>query len=344
VTTIEVPENIYEAFAYFWDSGGTWLLGASLEDSEGALPLFLPKDKDPNSLAGKAVEADFAAPAPIVTSSPNRVMWQVPLGMTGMTTTISVYADDEAGHLDSNRRTWYDGIGYRVASLYTPDAPPEPEPEPPLPPLPDPVDPGVTGLVAYYPFEDNVNDMSGNGLNGTIVGDPTFVQGLTKYGKAIDLSNDYVDCGNSPLFDITEAITVAAWVNIRSVPGEWRCVISKGDAAWRISTNSSTQGLHFGFEDGTRGWQAANSTTVLALNEWHHVCGTYDKTNGASIYIDGRVDGTNADKQGITLSTWNVYIGENAQQAGRFWDGQIDEVRLYNRALTNAEVVFLAGK
>jgi len=87
-----------------------------------------------------------------------------------------------------------------------------------------------------------------------------------------------------------------------------------------------------------------NSTTVLALNEWHHVCGTYDKTNGASIYIDGRVDGTNADKQGITLSTWNVYIGENAQQAGRFWDGQIDEVRLYNRALTNAEVVFLAGK
>jgi hypothetical protein len=56
------------------------------------------------------------------------------------------------------------------------------------------------------------------------------------------------------------------------------------------------------------------------------------------------VDGTNADKLGITLSTYNVYIGENAQQTGRLWNGLIDEVRVFNRALSGGEVVFLATK
>lgn len=101
--------------------------------------------------------------------------------------------------------------------------------------------------------------------------------------------------------------------------------------------------MHFGFEDGSRGWQAANSNTVLPLNEWHHVCGTYDLVNGGRIFIDGLLDGTNPDTGGITLDTYNVYIGENSQQAGRFWDGFIDEVVIYNRALSAGEVAYLAG-
>ncbi len=210
---------------------------------------------------------------------------------------------------------------------------------------PEPVDPGSDGLIAYYAFENDANDSSANGLHGTLVGDPTFVEGPAGYGMALDFDGDgdYVDCGNSPLFDVTEQISIAAWVNIRSVPGEWRAVIAKGDNAWRISTNSSTQGLHFGFEDGTRGWQAANSDTVLPLNEWHHVCGTYDLQNGGRIYIDGALDGTNPDTEGITLDTYNVYIGDNSQNTGRFWDGLIDEVAIYDRALSELEVLYLAG-
>jgi hypothetical protein len=210
---------------------------------------------------------------------------------------------------------------------------------------PEPVNPGTEGLIAYYAFENNANDSSDNGLHGTIVGDPVFVEGPAGYGMALDFDGDgdYVDCGNSPLFDVTEQISVAAWVNIRSVPGEWRAVIAKGDNAWRISTNSSTQGLHFGFEDGSRGWQAANSDTVLPLNEWHHVCGTYDLENGGRIYIDGALDGTNPDTEGITLDTYNVYIGDNSQNTGRFWDGLIDEVAIYDRALSELEVLYLAG-
>jgi hypothetical protein len=73
---------------------------------------------------------------------------------------------------------------------------------------------GVEGLVAYYPFENDASDSSGKGLHGTVVGDPTFVEGPAGYGMALDFDGDgdYVDCGNSTLFDVTEQITVAAWV------------------------------------------------------------------------------------------------------------------------------------
>jgi len=200
--------------------------------------------------------------------------------------------------------------------------------------------------VAYYAFENDTNDSSGNELHGTIVGDPIFVDGPAGYGTALDFDGDgdYVDCGNSPMFDITDAITVAAWVNIRGIAGEWRAVIAKGDNAWRISNYQSSQRMHFAFEDGSRGWQAANSDSELPLNEWHHVCGTYDLQNGGRIYIDGVLDGTNPDTGGITLDTYNLYIGNNSQNPDRYWDGLIDEVMIYNRALSAGEVAYLAGQ
>ena len=200
-------------------------------------------------------------------------------------------------------------------------------------------------LVAYYAFENDVLDDSGNELHGEIIGDPVFANGA--FGMALDLDGDgdYIDCGNDPKFDILDEITVATWVNIRSIPQAWSAVIAKGDAAWRISNNNLTTGMHFAFEDGTRGWQAANTATELELGEWYHVCGTYDTIVGAKIYLNATVDGTNPDTEGLTLSTWNVYIGANQQYfAGddpRFWDGLIDEIYVFNRTLSEMEIYTL---
>jgi len=79
-------------------------------------------------------------------------------------------------------------------------------------------DSGTEGLVAYYAFENDANDNSGNELHGILMGDPNFVEG--KEGMALDLDGvgDYVDCGYDPLFDVTtNEITVATWVTIRSI-------------------------------------------------------------------------------------------------------------------------------
>jgi hypothetical protein len=356
VTTVSVPENIYEVFVYFWADASQWRIGASLTNAAGDLPLFLAND--PNGVAKAPVAADFAAPVPMMAEG-NRTLWQVSLGMTELTTAITVFIDDEPSHLTNNARTWYDGIGYRVASLYTPDIPEVPVVVPEEP-LPEPVDPGIAGLIAYYAFEGNADDLSGNGLNGTVGGAPTYVAGLTKWGQAMDFhatadaagtagaAGDYVDCGASPLFELVDAMTVGVWVNIRSIPDEWRAIVTKGDSAWRLATNSSTRGFQFAFSGSARGYLGANTKKEVALNEWHYVCGTYDKTDGAKIYLDGRVDGTNADKNGIDLDAYNVWIGANSEpmsyKPGRYFDGMLDEVRIYNRALSQAEVVFLGGQ
>jgi hypothetical protein len=352
LTSVDVPANCYDVYVYFWADASQWRIQASLDNLEGDMPLYLAND--PNSEATLAVAGDFAAPVPLLTQD-NRTLWQAYVGMTGFTSTIQVYVDDDPNHITGNARTWYDGIGYKVASLYTPDAPPEPEPEPEPEPLPEPVDPGMAGLVAYYLFEGDVADYSGNGLDGTINGAPSYVQGLAKYGMAMDFhatapgeTGDCVDCGASPLFDLVDAMTVGAWVNIRSMPEEWRGVITKGDSAWRIATNAATTAFQFAFTGAGRSWLGATSTTQVAMNEWHYVCGTYDKAVGACIYVDGQLEGTNPDKGGIDVDTFNVWIGANSEDTGykpgRYFDGMIDEVRLYDRALSQAEVVFLSGQ
>ena len=81
----------------------------------------------------------------------------------------------------------------------------------------------------------------------------------------------------------------------------------------------------------------ADGSIDVGTNEWHHVCGTYD---GATIrlYIDGVLDATKAYTGGITTNFHDVSIGENVEAWGRYWNGMIDEVQVYNHALGAAAV------
>ena len=205
-------------------------------------------------------------------------------------------------------------------------------------------DPGTEGLVAYYPLDGDANDASGNELHGTTMGEPSFVDGII--GGALDLDgvDDYVDCGNSELFSISDAFTLSVWINWRAPGATWQTVIAKGDNAWRLARGGDTQTMDFGFTaGGDRGWQAARTATEVPLGEWHHVAATIDTAEGAKIYLDGVLEGTNPDTGGITVGDYPVFIGENAQAAGRFWDGSVDEVMIYNRALSVGEIMSLAG-
>jgi hypothetical protein len=204
-----------------------------------------------------------------------------------------------------------------------------------------PVDPGTDGLVAYYALENDTNDSSGNGLDGTIVGDPAFVDGIA--GMALDFNgDDYVDCGGVAEFSFTDAMTVSTWVNIRSRTTAWMAIIAKGENAWRLGVNNETTGIHYGFTGGTRGWQAANTATELALDEWYHVAATYDTTVGALVYIDGVLDASNPDLDGIPVNEMPLLLGENPEATGRLLDGMLDEVMIYNRALSKEELLYLA--
>ncbi|MBW7991886.1 MAG: LamG domain-containing protein, partial [Planctomycetes bacterium] len=207
-----------------------------------------------------------------------------------------------------------------------------------------PVNPGSNGLVASYALDGDTNDGSGNGLDGTIVGDPAFVEGMI--GMALDLNgDDYVDCGtNETLNTLSDAITVSAWVNIRSVTTTWMGIVMKGETAWRLGVNGDTTGIHWGFTGGTRGWQAANSATELPLDEWHHIAGTYDKSVGGIVWIDGVAETENTDPDGVAANDQPLLLGENPEALGRLFDGLLDDVRIYDRMLSEAELRYLAGE
>ena len=210
------------------------------------------------------------------------------------------------------------------------------------PPIPTPVDPGTDALVAYYKFENNPNDSTGNGLNGTIAGNPVYIQSLAGYGMALQLDgvDDYVNCGNSASFDITEQITLTAWVNTSDAGNdEHNPFVGKGDQSYAIKHGTNNSMEFYIYDDD---WQTLQLPVDDSFNgEWHHIAGTYDG-NQLRLYVDGGLVDSEDYLGSINSTTNPVNIGRNSQQTTRLYEGAIDDVKIYNRALSAGEILYLA--
>ncbi|MHC4742916.1 MAG: right-handed parallel beta-helix repeat-containing protein [Planctomycetota bacterium] len=205
----------------------------------------------------------------------------------------------------------------------------------------------TAALIAHWKL-DNAGDHSTaidsvGDNHGRFEGDPMWTpDGVIGGALWLDHQNTaYVNCSNSSNFDLTSQITVAAWVYIGTVHTDWQTVISKGDSAWRLSTAEDEYRYHFAVTGGPP-WNYINGDIEVAQYEWRHVCGTYDGQN-LRLYIDGTEDpaGPVPESQGITTNDYDVLIGENQERPGRWWDGKLDDVRIYNYALTPMEIVQL---
>ena len=195
-------------------------------------------------------------------------------------------------------------------------------------------------LVALYELDGNAIDSLGTN-HGSEHGSLSYVSGV--FGRAISLdgAGDYVDCGNAPVFDITDEITVAAWVNINTVPDDWTTIIAKGDTAWRLSTDQSDSRFHFAI-CGSPWENLVSGVTEVNDGEWHHVCGTYDRAM-IRLYVDGVLDANKVCTDAIPMNSYSVCIGENSESPGRYWDGLIDDVAVFDHALNTDEINQLIG-
>jgi len=191
------------------------------------------------------------------------------------------------------------------------------------------------GLVAWYRFDGDADDSSGNNLHGTEMGDPTYEAGV--FGQAINLDGDgdYVDCGDPTEFDITDFITFTYWIKVTAFDRGWNTVLARGDDSWRSSRAGTNN-----FMEAAVGGTAGNYTygvTPVDDGEWHHIGWVYDGTMNY-LYLDGEIDATEDNSGQITVSSYPLYIGTNSQHTDRFWNGLIDDVMIYNRALSQEEV------
>ncbi len=217
-------------------------------------------------------------------------------------------------------------------------------------------DPGTGGLVALYAMEGNVQDSSGKNSNGTASGDPTFVQGLAGYGKALsfDGTNDYVDLPIGSLVSTLNSTTVAAWVYFTNTGNAWQRIFDFGNAGvgtaspnvyMFLSSNNGSRIVRFAIRTATVGEQGVNGPAALPTG-WHHVAVVIDSTTmRLQLYQDGAPVASGATTVlpkdlGATSQNW---LGRSQWTADPFFGGSIDDFRIYNRVLSESEVRYLAG-
>src|SRR3989339_2183950 len=180
-------------------------------------------------------------------------------------------------------------------------------------------------------------DTSSNNNNGTLSGTALPVWETNgKIGKALkfDGNGGYVSATDNSSIDITNAITLEAWVKSEVVDqdGSTRRVIDKG-ATYALGASDKA---YFKLYVGGVAKEALKTWSSGDANMWHHIVGTYDGTT-MKLYQDG-VEVANTSASGLISTNDNgLQIGRQSDTSGRF-KGLIDEVRIYNRALTNVEI------
>jgi concanavalin A-like lectin/glucanase superfamily protein/uncharacterized protein DUF2341/fibrinogen beta/gamma subunit family protein len=198
------------------------------------------------------------------------------------------------------------------------------------------------GPVAYWNFEEKqgttLYDKSGNGNDGTLTTmDENTDWVLGKYGSALDFDgdNDYVNVADDTTLK-PAIITVEAWIRIADDTARRQLFLTKWNG-YSCETDTS----HRPFFRVTNGSDSPMGD-ALTIGEWYHFAGVYDPSAGAlhqgnSLYINGEYLGTTADSDAIAHSTNILTIGKYA--GGYPWGGNIDEVKIYNYARTQKQIL-----
>jgi hydrogenase maturation factor HypE len=217
-------------------------------------------------------------------------------------------------------------------SFRTAAAAPPPPPPPPVPP----------GLVAAYGFNEGsgtvLNDASGNGNNGTISG-ATWT-GTGRYGGALTFNgiNNTVTIPDAPSLDLSTGMTVEAWVYPTALSG-YRTVVLKevpGELAYCLYAHDNAPRPAAYINTGAGADPTVAGTAALPLNVWTHLAVTYDGAQ-LKLFVGGVQVAARATTGALLQSANALRIGGNAVW-GEYFQGRLDEIRVYNRALTLAEI------
>ena len=204
----------------------------------------------------------------------------------------------------------------------------------------------TSGLVGYWSFDESthgttsVADLSGNNNRGHLINGPQKAIGKIGQGLSFDGVDDQVVLPTSAVLSMTSSVTVSAWIRRQGNAATYARIFEHGMVSGAPNLEYSliidnTDKLAFGLTTGGVADETPSNAT-LPQNVWIHVVGTWDGTN-KRLYINGSLDRTIAQSGTITEQNNTNTLGYRIGPMHNF-NGLIDDVRIYNRALSGDEI------
>ncbi len=195
------------------------------------------------------------------------------------------------------------------------------------------------GLIAHYLFDSNAQDTSGHNLHGTVYGATLTTD---RFGNAestyqFDGVDDYIEVPHNDLLNTTDNLTISLWLKQEEGKTSGYRLVDK-------TTAGVNDGYNFDTYDGSTGRKLrlcagrknASANTVYSLNEWHHVAVVVSK-GVSTFYLDGMSDGS-ATHGTLQTNSLSLLIGSAHGSKAQFFKGALDDIRIYNRALSEQEI------
>lgn len=199
------------------------------------------------------------------------------------------------------------------------------------------------GLIAFYPFNENANDESGNEYHGTVNG-ATLVK--DRHGESSNAykfdGNDFIRVKHNSKFNAGTNFALSVWYTIEGPSNnDIGSIISKDgrNSGWWLSTQrSGNTTKHLRWEHYRVGGFSQNKTFKYSADTWYHSVIVYNNRN-LYFYLDNELIGERKLNGNSGISSSDLLIGNQFSGiSGRGWKGKIDDVRIYNRALNKEEV------
>lgn len=209
------------------------------------------------------------------------------------------------------------------------------------------------GMVGWWPADGTAADIAGSN-NGTLVNGATFAGGEVKQAFSLDGADDYVSLGSSPIIGDATSFTIDAWIWLDSygankqVPiyGEYNTGTTDTKNYLAIGNTQDGLGQRVFFDQFPASGGYLKSNTQLATGQWYHIAYTQDETN-RKLYINGTLDNSDSAIEsygGAAPNDVRIGMRGGTVEPMRF-DGLIDEVEIFNRALSAADIgtIYNAG-
>ncbi|MCL5412011.1 MAG: DUF2341 domain-containing protein, partial [Patescibacteria group bacterium] len=187
-------------------------------------------------------------------------------------------------------------------------------------------------------------DYSGSNNTGTSTGTTASSSGKFHYARYFNGTGDYIDSGNGSSLRIIGNLTLAAWVNPGSLTqtSTYKVLTKHGGAGsygYQLYIGNGTNSkVAFGVSSNGNDWNSTAGTTSLQNGQWYYIVGVYNGST-LSIYVNGIQEGAPTPYSGGVFNTSsNLAIGRSFQETNAYFLGQIDEPRVYSKALTQSEI------